>query len=239
MTEFDYIGDELTIFALAKNWKSYFTDMLTPFIRGSVAEPGAGIGTTTRALCSPKEEFRWLCIEPDRKMADALLRMRVEGDLPSRCQVHCGVLTDLPDKDTFDTVIYIDVIEHIEDDQREFEVAAARLNKGGRILILAPAWQHLYSPFDKQIGHFRRYSRATLTALGAPQMRLEASFYLDCVGYLASLANRTLLKQGAPTKSQILLWDNVMVRLSRILDPVLFHSAGRSVVAVWIRDNER
>ena len=53
-TELNYIGDELTIFALAKNWKAYFSAALTPFIRGEVAEPGAGLGTTTLTLCDPE-----------------------------------------------------------------------------------------------------------------------------------------------------------------------------------------
>jgi SAM-dependent methyltransferase len=238
-TELNYIGDELTIFALAKNWKAYFSAALTPFIRGEVAEPGAGLGKTTLALCDPAEKSRWLCVEPDRTMADGLLKSCAEGGLPARCTVHHGVLADLPADKAFDTVIYIDVIEHVEDDQGEFEAAAARLRPGGRVVVLAPAWQHLYSPFDKRIGHFRRYSRASLTALRAPGLRLETSFYLDSVGYFASLANRLLLKQGAPVKSQILLWDNVMVRASRVLDPLILRSVGRSVIAVWIRDNGR
>jgi SAM-dependent methyltransferase len=238
-TELDYVGDELTIFALAKNWKAYFAATLAPFIRGAVAEPGAGLGTTTSTLCDPREKSIWLCVEPDRTMADGLLKLRAEGGLPARCAINFGVLADLPADKTFDTVIYIDVIEHIEDDQGEFEAAAARLRPGGRVVILAPAWQHLYSAFDKRIGHFRRYSRASLTALRAPGLRLETSFYLDSVGYFASLANRLLLKQGAPVNSQILLWDNVMVRASRILDPLILRSVGRSVIAVWVRDSGR
>jgi SAM-dependent methyltransferase len=235
-TELKYIGDELTIFALAKNWKAYFAAALNPFIRGEVAEPGAGLGTTTLTLCDPAEKSSWLCVEPDRTMADGLLKSCAEGGLPARCAIHCGVLADLPPDKTFDTVIYIDVIEHIEDDQGEFETAAARLRPGGRVVVLAPAWQHLYSLFDKRIGHFRRYSRASLTALRAPGLRLETSFYLDSVGYFASLANCLLLKQDAPVKSQILLWDNVMVRASRVLDPLILRSIGRSVIAVWIRE---
>jgi SAM-dependent methyltransferase len=238
-TELNYIGDELTIFAVAKNWKAYFAAALTPFIRGEVAEPGAGLGTTTLTLCDPAEKSSWLCVEPDSTMADGLLKTCAEGGLPARCAVHRGVLADLPVDKAFDTVIYIDVIEHIEDDQGEFEAAAARLRPGGRVVVLAPAWQHLYSPFDKRIGHFRRYSRASLTALRAPRSSLETSFYLDSVGYFGSLANRLLLKQSAPVKSQILLWDNVMVRASRVLDPLILRSVGRSVIAVWMRDSER
>ncbi len=234
-TELDYIGDELAIFALAKNWKAYFASALAPFIRGEVAEPGAGLGATTLTLCDPKETAGWLCIEPDRTMADGLARARAEGGLPARCSVHRGVLADLPADRLFDTITYIDVIEHIEDDRREFASAASRLKPGGRIVILAPAWQHLFSPFDARIGHFRRYSRGGLTALAAPGLRLETSFYLDSVGYFASLANRLLLRQGSPAKSQILLWDNVMVPASRVVDRLCLRSVGRSVVAVWIK----
>jgi hypothetical protein len=237
-TDLVYIADELTIFALAKNWKAYFAATLASFIKGEVAEPGAGLGTTTLILCDPVKKSGWLRVEPDRTMADGLLKLRANGGLPVRCAIHCGVLAELPADKTFEAQIYMDVIEHIEADQGEFEGAAAR-RPGGRVVVPAPAWRHPYSPFDKRVGHVRRYSRASLKALLALGLRLEASFYFDSVGYFASLANRLLLKQDAPVKSLILLWDNVMVHASRVLDPLILRSTRRNVIAFWIRHNGR
>src|SRR4029077_19478576 len=118
-TELDYVGDELTIFALAKRWKTYFRDSIAPHIKGTVAEVGAGRGTTTLTLCDPAEREVWLCIEPDRTMATELQQMCAEGHLPERCEAFLGVLANLPVERQFDTILYVDVLEHIEDDRHE------------------------------------------------------------------------------------------------------------------------
>ncbi len=133
----------------------------------------------------------------------------------------------------FDTIIYIDVLEHIEDDRAELERAAALLRPGGHVIILSPAHQNLYTPFDKAIGHFRRYNRSMLEALSPAGLRLERIWYLDCVGLFASLANRLFLQQSMPTREQLKFWDGFIIPTSRALDHVFFYSIGKSIVATW------
>lgn len=57
--------------------------------------------------------------------------------------------------------------------------------------------------------------------------------YLDSVGLLASAANRIFLRSARPTLFQVRLWDRFFVRCSRLLDPLLGHSIGKSVLGVW------
>src|SRR5690242_16940831 len=64
MNDSTYIGDELTVFQDAVNWKAYFASRLAPFVRGDVLEVGAGIGGTARALCDGRQSS-WLCFGPD------------------------------------------------------------------------------------------------------------------------------------------------------------------------------
>ena len=59
------------------------------------------------------------------------------------------------------------------------------------------------------------------------------AFYLDAVGMAASLANRLLLRASMPTDGQIKFWDRMLVPVSRVIDPVLARSIGKSVVAIW------
>ena len=66
-------------------------------------------------------------------------------------------------------------------------------------------------------------------------MRLQSLFFLDCVGMLASLGNRLMLKREQPRASQIALWDRYMVPLSVVLDRLSGRRLGRSIVAVWER----
>ena len=151
----------------------------------------------------------------------------------SGCQVKTGTLRDLDPARRFDAILYIDVLEHIEDDRAEMALAYSRLNVNGRIIVLAPAHPSLYTAFDKAIGHFRRYNRASLTQCTPPGCRLERMAYLDAVGMLASLGNRLLLRQSDPSLKQILTWDRLLVPLSRWVDPITFHRIGKSIVGVW------
>jgi hypothetical protein len=101
---------------------------------------------------------------------------------------------------------------------------------------MAPAHQSLYTPFDRAIGHFRRYDRASLRAVAAEGTTLKRMIYLDSVGLLASTANRALLRQAMPTRGQIATWDRLMIPASRWLDRRIGHAIGKSVLGVWTRD---
>jgi hypothetical protein len=98
---------------------------------------------------------------------------------------------------------------------------------------LAPAHQWLFTPFDQAIGHYRRYTRPMLAALTPESLEIRRLIYMDSVGLAASLANRLLLRQSMPTPRQIAVWDKLMVRLSRVVDPLIGRNFGKSVVAVW------
>jgi SAM-dependent methyltransferase len=228
-----YLGSELELFAGAKNWKGYFKSKIDPCIRGDVAEVGAGIGSNT-ALLMNERISSWLCLEPDSKMAHTLETKRASGALPQKCFVRRGVLSET--EETFDTILYIDVLEHIEDDADELLVAASRLRPGGRLIVLSPAHQWLYTAFDKAIGHFRRYSISTLTRLGAPALKLEKAFYLDSVGVMASLANKLILGSHQPSAQQIQFWDRVLVSTSKLVDLLTFNRVGKTVIAIWVKE---
>ena len=228
----DYAGQELQTFALATNWKAYVRGKLAPYIVGDVAEVGAGLGETTKALIASPQARSWTCIEPDAAMAGEIRAIDSAGGFGRPVEVHASTLSRLPAGRQFDTVIYIDVLEHIEDDRGELETALARLRPGGRIVVLSPAYQSLYSEFDRAIGHFRRYTAAQLRAISPPGARIAASFYLDSVGLMASAANKLLLRQKMPGRGEVLTWDRLMVPLSRIIDPLIGRRFGRSVIVV-------
>lgn len=231
---FTYQGDELALFQHAKNWKNYFSSIIKPFIKGDVAEVGAGIGSTTLLLYNT-EATNWLLLEPDENMS-ALLRQKIQSkELPEICQVQTGTLRDV--KQLFDTIIYIDVLEHIEQDEAEMKQATALLKPGGHIIVLSPAFGFLYSPFDKAIGHYRRYNKKMLRKLTQPGIELVHNRYYDSVGYFAGLANKLLLRKKYPTQKQVLLWDRWMVPVSKVTDLLFFHAFGKSIIGVWKKQN--
>jgi 2-polyprenyl-3-methyl-5-hydroxy-6-metoxy-1,4-benzoquinol methylase len=232
MSDYAYAGKELDVFSRATNWKAYFRSHLDRYLGDEVLEVGAGIGSTTRLLHQRKRK-RWVCLEPDPGLAARLKDRLVADSVPARCEIVIGSLQDHLTKELFDSVIYIDVLEHIESDRDELQRAVRHLRPGGFLIVLSPAHQWLYTNFDREIGHYRRYSRAMLRAVTPPELLERKMIYLDSVGMLASLANRVVLKESMPSARQIAFWDNVLIPLSRALDPLLFHKVGKSVLGVW------
>lgn len=228
----DYVGSELELFADAVNWKAYWSARLLPLLGTDVLDVGAGLGATARLL-APATRGRYLAVEPDATLAGRIRADVASGLLPARVDVLTGTLRDVEPASRFHTILYIDVLEHIEDDRAELGLAASRLRPGGRIVVLAPAHQSLYSPFDAAIGHFRRYDRRSLGALRPEGLETESMSYLDSAGLLASAANRLLLRAALPTPAQIRLWDRRLVPVSRVLDPLVGRRLGKTVVAVF------
>lgn len=227
----EYKGSELELFRDAVNWKQYFGRKIRKYILKDVLEVGAGIGETTRYLANGQDS--WLCLEPDASLAASITNKIQTGHLPSFIQVHPGTLNDLPAEKSFDTIIYIDVLEHIKNDSGELKKAISHLKPGGHLVVLVPAWPFLYNKFDQTIGHHRRYDKKMLRALVPAQMKEELLRYYDSLGYFASFANKVFLNQSYPSKKQIYFWNKFLVPLSTIADKVVLHSFGKSLIGVW------
>lgn len=226
----NYIGEELAYFQYAKNWKSYFSAFFQPYVRGSVAEVGAGMGANVPYLLT-NAVSSYLCIEPDGQLAAAIDSKIANGELPARCSVQQGYLQSGL-QNAFDAVVYIDVLEHIEDDAAEVRKAAEALKPGGYLCVLVPANPEDYTAFDKAIGHYRRYTKEALIKTVEPSLPIEWCRYLDSFGSLASKTNRFFLKQSAPSKSQVLLWDRYLIPISKFLDKPTGYRHGKSLLLV-------
>ena len=229
-----YPGDELDLFAHAHNWKRYWVSRLPRVLKGDVLEVGAGIASNTSMLLRP-EVRTWSCLEPDRALLERLtMRLAADPGL-GRCRAVSGTVAALDPALRFDAILYIDVLEHIEDDREELRQAAAHLASGGSLIVLAPAHDWLYTEFDRAIGHCRRYSKRSLARISPPGLTLRSLFYLDSVGLLASASNRLFLKSAMPSLGQIRFWDRAIVPASIVLDRLTAYTLGKSVVAVWER----
>lgn len=229
--EFSYVGTELDLFADATNWKSYWAEHLRPFVRGDVLDVGAGLGATFEYLNEPAGT--WTCLEPDPELARRIQQRF--GEHRKAPRVLTGTTATLPADARFDTIVYIDVLEHIEHDAAEVELAKGLLRSGGSLIVLSPAHPALYSPFDASVGHFRRYTASAIRSLTPPGLALTELFFLDGLGAFASLFAR-VARRREPTKAQIRTWDRLIVPVSRATDFVTRRFVGRSVVAVWTRD---
>ncbi len=225
-----YVGEELELFEHARNWKTYFARMIKPFVKGRVLDVGCGMGVNSTYLYGP-EVASYTFLEPDPRLLERIPD-KVGAPALSNAERKVGTTEDMKGR-RFDTILYLDVIEHIENSREELQRAFDLLGPGGHLIILVPAYNYLFSEFDRAIGHFRRYNKRSLRREIPPGAEHRFLKYLDSVGLMASLGNKWFLKQAIPDEAQIRLWDRSMIPASTILDRLLFHSMGRSLLGVF------
>ncbi len=227
-----HLHEALSVFREAVNWKAYWSKAIAPYVGTRVLEAGAGVGANTALFLNSQPDRKWFCMEPDLELVEHLKRSR---DSQGKPNLIASTVEAFSKTAKFDSIMYIDVLEHIKDDEGELRRASELLAPGGRLIVLSPAYAFLYSEFDRAIGHYRRYSSGALNELTPEGMRLVRMRHLDSVGLVLSLANRMLLRQGQPTRGQIIFWDRVIIPLSKVIDPLIGCKAGRSIIAVWER----
>ncbi len=231
---FAYTGLELELFKHASCWKSYCGGMVKKFIGQNILEVGAGIGGSSQFLYTGKQK-RWVMLEPD-----CILFEKLKGSLDTfsqtvRYEVINGTIADLTSGEKFDTIIYFDVLEHIEDDKREIFQVEHFLASGGFLIVIVPAHQWLFSPFDKAIGHYRRYSRKDFSTRFPDDLLCVDIKYMDSIGVGVSLSNKLLFRQSAPHKTCIQIWDRCLVPLSKLVDPLVGYKIGRTIIGIWVK----
>lgn len=127
------------------------------FLKGDILEVGCGIGNFTQLLRSYRSvwaiDINNEYIEQTKKNVNGGVRMGV-GDIEKGSYFF--------ERQRFDTVVCLNVLEHISDDNKALENLYKLLRKKGYLILLVPAHQFLYGQIDKSIGHFRRYSKKKL-----------------------------------------------------------------------------
>lgn len=228
-----YIGQELDLFKDAINWKKYFTNSFKKYIQGDVLEVGAGSGVNTKYLVLDNNSINSItCLEPDPELFSKIKdQHQLDGFIADR--IVNGTLFDIDSM--FDSIIYIDVLEHIEDSIREVIEIKKRLKPNGVLIILVPAYQFLYSKFDKNVGHYRRYNKRLLRKDINNELLEKDLFYLDSLGFLASFVNKIALNKGMPSKKNIMFWDKILVPISNYFDKVLLKKIGKSLVGIYFK----
>lgn len=224
-----YIGEELELFKDATNWKSYWYSRVSSYVGGDVLEVGAGIGANTQLFLKDSKVKSVTSLEPD----DELSQVIKTNILNPKLNVVCGNVYDLSTETKFDTILYIDVLEHIESDSAEIIQVKKLLKEGGTLIILVPAHNYLFNEFDKAIGHYRRYNKTMLKGVVNKQLEIQSLKYYDLLGWVSSLVNKWFLKQDYPKKKQIQFWDKVLLPISKILDFIFLHFNGKTLIGIW------
>lgn len=224
-----YPGRDLEAMVFAKRYHSWILDLFAPYLGRQLVEAGAGSGNFSRMLLS-RDPASLLAIEPSPEMFS---RLSDWAGTDPRVRVHRGTLgsADLPGEGA-DSILYVNVLEHIRDDAAELAVANAALRPGGTLLLYVPALAFLYSDFDRRIGHCRRYEKAGLENLvRSAGFRIELCRFVDVLGVLPWYVSMRLLK-GDLSPRAVALYDLVGTPITRWLEAIVTPPVGKNLVLV-------
>jgi 2-polyprenyl-3-methyl-5-hydroxy-6-metoxy-1,4-benzoquinol methylase len=218
----DHFGaaDDLERLGTAERFFNWVLDEFHPYLKGSVLEVGAGTGTITRRLVERYPALWVTALEPaDNVVGDleAFAAVTPQVTVLRQTLAAAGALAT----GSYDAVLYLNVLEHIQDDTDELRRAAEALRPGGALLIFGPALSWLYSELDYKAGHYRRYSIDGLRRLvEAAGFKIIKSSYLDVLGTLPYWLVYRLAGRDSISGTSIWGYDRVIVPISRLLQRV-------------------
>jgi SAM-dependent methyltransferase len=143
----------------SKNYSAWILELIGPHVNGRILEVGAGRGTYSTYFA---DHGHLTALEPSKAHSTAL-RERLK-DYPN-VVVITAQLDGTAAPGSYDTVVLLNVLEHIPDDHRALGDIYESLAPGGKMVLWVPAFESLYGKFDQRIGHYRRYRRNELLAL--------------------------------------------------------------------------
>jgi len=204
----------------APRFNQWMYESIKPYLGRRLAELGAGRGNLSKLLRDHGE----LLVTDYRE--DYLADLCERWQHLSHLHVARLDLTSSPDYAILaeykpDTVVCLNVLEHIEDDRAVLQYLRTTLPDDCRLVFLVPFSPKLFSEFDRQIGHFRRYEKGELeNKMEAAGFSVERQFYFNKAGVAAWWVGNTLFGQRTITGWQLKLY-NLLTPMFRLLDGVL------------------
>jgi SAM-dependent methyltransferase len=230
--------DDLECLAASRNFFDWVLEEFDAYLHGRVLEVGAGTGTITRKLIERYPDLSVVALEP---ADNVFARLDAYAALTQRVSARQQTLAEYQARADmgFDAVLYVNVLEHIANDQQEIKLSTDALRQGGALLVFGPALEGLYSELDHKAGHYRRYSLPYLRRIveGAG-LRIVSLRYFDLLGVLPYLVVYRWLHHMDISSSTMWGYDRLIVPASRRLQRVLGDPpAGKNVILVAVKDD--
>jgi SAM-dependent methyltransferase len=223
---------DLQQMADATNYLAWQFAMVQPHIGKRVLEVGAGIGTFTRRMAAVAEQVT--ALEPNQYCFDRLTRETSTLPNVSRHELpvedfHSTVATGR----TFDTIVCMNVLEHIRDDAAVLREFRSLIAPDGRLVLLIPAIPAAFGEIDRRLGHYRRYTKRSVRRLfGETGWRTVELRYFNVIGLLGWIWNTKVLMKHEQSDRQIQLFDRAIVPVMSRLESLLPLPVGQSLLAV-------
>lgn len=223
-----------------KNYRAYQYNLVKKYMGNNILEVGSGDrGFTAEIVKNNPNLERLISIEP----SEGLYHQHKDNfNFPPHIKFDNEDLFNLKKETygTFDTVVYIHVLEHIEKHREALDHTAQLLEKGGYILIEVPALPFLYSVHDEVLGHYRRYTKKILREAINPELyETVRMWYNDPIGVVGSFVFFKMLKRKINTdegtslvKNQGGIYDKYVIPFEGKIEKFITFPFGLSLTAV-------
>jgi cyclopropane fatty-acyl-phospholipid synthase-like methyltransferase len=210
------------------NYLRWIADLVRPYLGHSVLELGAGIGSITELYADGR-----LVVATDVSSDCVLSLQRRFAASPNVTVVRSDLRELREDEGGFDSVVMINVLEHIEDDAGVLTGLRRLLLSGGTIVLYVPALNALYGRWDRKVGHYRRYSKWRLREVahdaGLDVIELR---YVNALAIPAWIAFSQTHVDKTQSRS-LSIWDRTGVPVSRALEQRIRVPLGLNLLAVF------
>lgn len=228
-------AETLEIMRAAPRYNAWQYRRIAPYIGRRVLEVGSGVGNISQHIVSEERDLVILT-DTDPHYRD---------ELRTRFGAHRNVVVDaltLPDSGArekfrsskLDSVVALNVVEHIEDDVGALRTMGEMLAPGGNVIVLVPALAWLYGSLDAALHHYRRYTKTSLAgAISAAGLSLDHMFWFNIVGVGGWWFNAVIRRTRRIPIGQLKTFDR-FVPLLRMEDRITI-PFGQSLIAVSSR----
>jgi len=230
----NYYGKDLEAMSNAVNYHRWIIDGFNAYMGKSAIEVGAGSGNFSASLLDCGVE-RLIACEPSQNMF-ALLQKRFAGNDRVVTLNNCLERSIFEKYSPVDSVIYVNVLEHIKDDQAELNLVYENLRPGAHLLLMVPAFPVLMSGFDRRVGHFRRYLLRDLkNKTEKAGFSMVSARYFDIVGSFIWFIIARLLGRDI-TSGNVKLYDSLVIPISKRFEGLLGCPFGKNLLMVVRKD---
>ncbi|MGH9281176.1 MAG: class I SAM-dependent methyltransferase [Acidimicrobiales bacterium] len=220
----------LDALAEADNYADWIVEMAEPYLGAEILELGAGHGTVTGRLA---RHGKVTASDLSQRCVDTLLNRYGGRD---DVEVLHGDVDDAVAGRTFDSAVLVNVLEHIKDDDEALRAIREGLHPGGAVVVFVPAFEALYSDFDRLVGHFRRYRRDELAGkVAAAGFDVVEARYVNAVGAVAWWVIARQLHRFPRSVKAVRAYDRTVTRAVRWLEARWTPPFGQSVLCVGRR----
>ena len=221
-------GRDLAGGADQSRYRRYQLDLIAPHCGRSVLEIGAGLGEFS-AQFTGLDRLVVTDVDPD---AVEVMRSRF-ADRPEVEVQQLDVAGDFALPDPVDSLVAINVLEHIEDDAGALARLATLVRPGGTVVMFVPGYEQLYGDFDRRVGHVRRYTPKLLAeAFDRAGLEVEVTKPVNLLGGLAWWLAVRKGGAGSPNPKLVAIYDRVVVPLTRLIERGIRPPFGQSVLGV-------